>query len=86
MSLLQSIEDKVREFVLSKAVGNAVVFIAKGAASYALAHAGVLQSFGVSTSVDPNQLALAIGGVVHVGTEYLASKFPSVCGWMHTIS
>lgn len=78
MGLVQDVENKVGDFVFHKALGRAAMVVAQAAASLALAHAGVLQSAGVSISVDPNVVAGAILGGVHLLAQWLASKSPKL--------
>lgn len=78
MNFLEEAED----FVVHKAVGRAAVAVAQAGASYALAHAGILHSWGVTVSVDPNVLAGGIMGAGHFVGQLLATKFPKVFGFL----
>lgn len=54
----------IQDWLTNKALGKAVAVIAKAAASYFMAHSGVLDSFGVSAQVNPDALALGILGAL----------------------
>lgn len=70
MNIIASVED----FFLNKALGRAVVVVGKAAAAFALAHAGVLQHYGVGVTVDPDKLAAGILGGLIVAGQWAGSK------------
>jgi len=78
MNIVATVED----FFIHKALGRALVVVGKAAASFALAHAGVLQSYGIGVNVDPDKMAagLLAGAVVlghYVGSK-IGDKYPRV--------
>lgn len=56
--------NKIKEWFTANALGKASAVVAKAAASLALAHAGVLQQWGITATIDPNVLSLGILGVL----------------------
>lgn len=70
MDIIGTAED----FLLHRVLGRATVAVANGAASYYLAHAGFLASWGVTVSIDPNVLSAALIGGGTILAHWIGTK------------
>jgi len=67
---------------MKKILRKAVVAVLGAAGSYAAAHSGLAQSWGISVALDPDKITLGLIALIHGGKHILAAKWPKVFGWI----
>jgi len=75
------IGDQIKAWFLGRALKKAAMTISQAAASYVLAHSDLLTSSGISVSINPDLLAMAILGASEVLRSWLKAKYP-VLSWL----